>query len=815
MSIWHLTPPKPYTVMMNKLELSIDGMTCAACVKRVETVLKKVPGVSDARVNLAARRATVDLLTSTADAFSEAHAQKKTQAKLPSNSALNALLIAAVKKAGYEGQVLEADAPIESTQKKSQTEVATLNKQVLIAALLTLPVFVMEMGGHLIPSFHHWLTSHLSLTIQHTIQAVLTTAVLAWPGQHFFTNGFKALFQRQPEMNSLVAVGAGSAWLYSMVVLLAPNAMPESAHFVYFEAAAVIVTLILLGRLLEARARGHTGVAIERLIGLQPKTARKITGESETDVPIETVNTGDILRVRPGEKIPVDGDILTGEPFIDQSMITGEPLPTQMKPGDSVAAGTINTTVSFTLTATHTGTDTVLARIIRMVQSAQDAKLPIQAAVDRVTAVFVPVVMVLAIMTFLTWYLLTQELNQALVSAVAVLIIACPCAMGLATPTSIMVGTGRAAQLGVLFRQGDALQQLQNIELIAFDKTGTLTQGQPTLTHHQNIRQEESDSNKALYTENDQLAIVAALQQQSEHPIARAILKAAQDKHLTLPAITEFEAVKGYGITAIVDWQGQARHVAVGSEALMQTQLQTPNVTINDTIDQWAQQGATPIHIAIDHTLVGLMAVTDPIKPEAKQVITALKQRGIECAMITGDHPITAQAVGQALGIDIVHAQVKPDQKAHIVQTLMQGSQPTESKNIPNKHKKVAFVGDGINDAPALATADVGIAIGTGTDVAIEAAAVVLMSGQLDKVVTALDVSKATLSNIHQNLFWAFAYNAALLPVAAGVLYPFTGLQLSPMLAAGAMALSSVFVVSNALRLRFVSSVVTKKAIHQ
>ena len=805
---------------MNKLELSIDGMTCAACVKRVETVLKKVPGVSDARVNLAARRATVDLLSPTADVSNEINTQQKSQTKQPSNSALNALLVAAVKKAGYEGQVLEADAPIESTHKKSQTEVATLKKQVLIAALLTLPVFVMEMGGHLIPSFHHWLTSHLSLTLQQTIQAVLTTAVLAWPGQHFFTHGFKALFQWQPEMNSLVAVGAGSAWLYSMVILLAPDAMPESAHFVYFEAAAVIVTLILLGRLLEARARGQTGVAIERLIGLQPKTARKITGESETDVPIETVHPGDILRVRPGEKIPVDGDILTGEPFIDQSMITGEPLPVHMLPGDSVSAGTINTTVSFTLTATHTGTDTVLARIIRMVQSAQDAKLPIQAAVDRVTAVFVPVVMVLAIATFLTWYLLTQELNQALVSAVAVLIIACPCAMGLATPTSIMVGTGRAAQLGVLFRQGDALQQLQNIELIAFDKTGTLTQGQPTLTHHQTIGPEESDTNKAHFTGDDQLAIVAALQQQSEHPIARAILKAAQDKHLTPPAITEFEAVKGYGITAIVHWQGQAHHVAVGSEALMQTQLQTPNATINDIIDQWAQQGATPIHIAIDHTLVGLMAVTDPIKPEAKQVITALKQRGIECAMITGDHPMTAQAVGQALGIDIVHAQVKPDQKAHIVQTLMQGSQAADSsynkkENNTNKHKKVAFVGDGINDAPALATADVGIAIGTGTDVAIEAAAVVLMSGQLDKVVTALDISKATLSNIHQNLFWAFAYNAALLPVAAGVLYPFTGLQLSPMLAAGAMALSSVFVVSNALRLRFVSGVVTKKVINQ
>jgi Cu+-exporting ATPase len=801
---------------MEKIEFAIDGMTCASCVKRVETVIKKVPGVSDARVNLAARRATVDIEASSPDQSGQ--------------------IIAAVKKAGFEGQALTADAPIESTHSKSQTEVTNLTREFTVATLLTLPVFVMEMGSHLIPAFHHWLAQQMSITLQHTIQAVLTTAVLAWPGRHFFTHGLKALFQGQPEMNSLVAVGAGSAWLYSMVVLVFPNAIPESAHYVYFEAAAVIVTLILLGRLLEARARGHTGVAIESLIGLQPKTARRIsahqndTAESgqaqekaqekaqeqtqEQDIPIEQVNPGDILRVRPGEKIPVDGDILTGEPFIDQSMITGEPLPVHLKPGDSVAGGTINTTVGFTLKATHTGTDTVLARIIRLVQSAQDAKLPIQAAVDRVTAVFVPIVMALALVTFAVWYFVTLEINQALVSAVAVLIIACPCAMGLATPTSIMVGTGRAAQLGVLFRQGDALQQLKAIKLIAFDKTGTLTQGQPTLTHSKVINQPGmGQTGKIHFSGDDQLAIVAALQQQSEHPIALAIVKAAKEKNLTLPLVTDFAAAKGYGITATVHWQGKDRPVAVGSLSLMQSlgivtdPSESSNTTTQDTasentITDWAKQGATPIHVAIDQTLVGLMAVTDPIKPEAPAVIRELKARGIECAMITGDHPVTAQAVGQALGIDTIHAQVKPDQKAHLVEQLMQAD-PT---------RKVAFVGDGINDAPALATADVGIAIGTGTDVAIEAAAVVLMSGQLDKVVTAIDVSKATLSNIHQNLFWAFAYNAALLPVAAGVFYPFTGLQLSPMLAAGAMALSSVFVVSNALRLRFIPAVTRKVA---
>lgn len=778
---------------MSKLQLSIDGMTCAACVRRVENVLKKVPGVNNAQVNLAARRASVDVDDASV------------------NDTLTDHLVAAVKKAGYDSELQDNAAPVQSQHEKSQAEISGLSRQVWIAALLTLPVFIMEMGSHLIPAFHHFLNGVLPVTVQHTIQAVLTTLVLAVPGRHFFTQGFKALFNGQPEMNSLVAVGAGAAWLYSMVVLLLPTLIPENARFVYFEAAAVIVTLILLGRYFEARARGNTGAAIERLIGLQPQQARLVTDSGEQDVPVDAVNPGDTLRVRPGEKIPVDGEILTGEPFIDQSMITGEPVPAHLKPGENVAGGTINTTVGFTFRATHTGTDTVLARIIRMVQSAQNAKLPIQAAVDRVTAVFVPIIMGIAVITFLTWYLLTQELNHALVSAVAVLIIACPCAMGLATPTSIMVGTGRAAGLGILFRQGDALQQLKHIQTIAFDKTGTLTQGHPSLTHIEALTPQYDD--KAL------IAIVASLQQQSEHPIAKAIVSAAQTQGLTLPEASAFEAVKGFGITANVQYpakaavantqpeqteqpQTQPMHVAVGSEALMQSLgISAERVTSeHDTavVDQWAQEGATPIHIAIDGHLVGLMAVTDPIKPEAHAVIAELQARNICCAMVTGDHPLTAQAVAKSLNLDIVHAQVKPEQKVKVIEDLMQ-------KNTPNA-RKLAFVGDGINDAPALATADVGIAIGTGTDVAIEAASVVLMSGQLSKVITAIDVSKKTLSNIHQNLFWAFAYNAALVPVAAGILYPVNGTLLSPMLAAGAMAFSSVFVVMNALRLRWIQA---------
>jgi len=758
---------------MTKLELTIDGMTCAACVRRVEVVLKKVPGVTEAHVNLAARRASVQapeaLITE----------QLKSQ------------LVAAVQKAGYEGIIEEPDSTPKSLTHKSQLEIQHLKRQFIIAALLTLPVFLMEMGGHMVPAFHHALSALIPMGVQHVISAILTTLVLAWPGRHFFTQGLKALMQARPEMNSLVAVGAGSAWIYSMVVLIAPSLIPEASRYVYFEAAAVIVTLILLGRLFEARARGNTGAAIEHLIGLQPRTARIIEDGQDKDVPIDAVNPGDLLRVRPGEKIPVDGVVVDGEPYIDMAMITGEPIPVSLKPGDSVAGGTLNTTVGFTFKATHTGSDTMLARIIRMVQNAQDAKLPIQAVVDKVTGVFVPVIMVIAVITFVTWFLLTRDLSAAMVSAVAVLIIACPCAMGLATPTSIMVGTGRAAQLGILFRQGDALQQLQHVTTIAFDKTGTLTQGHPTLTHIHTISTQFDDD--AL------LRIVAALQTQSEHPIARAIVDAvnARVSEHKVPLIAkDFKAIKGQGVTATVQWNGQTLSVAAGSAALMQSlgAAALDPVALDQEINGWARQGHTPVHVAIGDEVVGALAVSDPIKPEAKQTIRMLTERGITCAMITGDHPLTAQAVAKELGIDIVHAQVKPDEKVQAIEPLMK------------KGSIVAFVGDGINDAPALAAADVGIAIGTGTDVAIEAASVVLMSGNLSKVVTALEVSKATLRNIHQNLFWAFGYNVALVPVAAGVLYPINGTLLSPMLAAAAMGFSSVFVVTNALRLRFLKA---------
>jgi P-type Cu+ transporter len=786
----------------NTLNLSIDGMTCAACVRRVETVLGKVAGVQGASVNLAARRAAVKIVAGLADPDLHEH------------------LMAAVQKAGFEAHVIQADAPVVSPAFQTALETKVLRRQFWLAAVLTLPVFVVEMGGHLYAPFHHWLSQHLATAVSHALQALLTTAVLAGPGRHFFTQGLKALWARQPEMNSLVAVGAGSAWLFSMAVWIAPGWIPETARHVYFEAAAVIVTLILLGRLFEAKARGQTGAAIERLIGLQPKIARRIEDGQDVDVAIDTVKPGDLLRVRPGEKIPVDGVIQTGDPYIDQSMITGEPIPVAFKPGDSVAGGTLNTTVSFTFQATHTGSDTVLARIIRMVQTAQDAKLPIQALVDRVTSVFVPVIMAIAVLTFVVWWSLTGDVSQAVVSAVAVLIIACPCAMGLATPTSIMVGTGRAAELGVLFRQGDALQQLKRVQVMAFDKTGTLTQGHPSLTRFES-RHPDIDPTQLL-------RMVAQLQQQSEHPIAKAIVNAAQESEAvasdqppkTRLVIDQFEAVKGLGVIARVKTQPNADDpsgqssgessfvVAVGSEALMNQQ----GIDVSDTraqIETWARQGETPVHVAMDGRLVGLLAVADAVKPEARATIAQLRAMGIEVAMVTGDHPLTADAVAKTLGIETVFAQVKPQDKVRVVKAMQANvpyeALPSESRpqtNPATERRVVAFVGDGINDAPALAQADVGVAIGTGTDVAIEAASVVLMSGQLSKVVTALDASRATLANIKQNLFWAFAYNAALVPVAAGVLYPVNGLLLSPMLAAFAMAFSSVFVVANALRLK-------------
>lgn len=745
-----------------KLDFDIDGMTCAACVRRVENALLKQPDVQTAHVNLPGRRASV--------VFNDETLQATIQSQV----------MEAVKKAGYTATPLVAGQS-KSISEKTQDEIKGIKRNFLIALILTIPIFITEMGGHLIPPFHHWLTSHFSFNQLGVWQAVLTTILLAWPGRTFFTKGFSALGRLSPEMNSLVAVGAGSAWLYSMLVLIAPQWFPDTARHIYFEAAAVIVTLILLGRLLEAYARGRTGAAVEKLIGLKPKTARLIQDGSEKDVDIDDVLPGALLRVRPGEIVPVDGIVQAGEPYIDASMMTGEPLPVQCKPGTSIYGGTLNTSTGFTLKATQTGQDTALARIIRMVEEAQDSRLPIQAKVDRVTAIFVPIIMALSCLTFLLWITFDplHSIDLAIISAVTVLIIACPCAMGLATPTSIMVGTGRAAQLGILFRQGDALQRLRDVTTIAFDKTGTLTLGRPALIGLVNF--------DTSLTDDEVLSHLAAIQQQSEHPIAFAIVQAAQTKGLTLPIATDFKALSGAGVQASINQQVWL----VGSETFMQNQ----HIHISDQalalIEQWASQGETPIMVACNNNLTAVFSVADPIKPNAQDVIQTLKSLGIRSVMITGDHPQTAQAVAKAIGIDEVIARVLPEGKVAAIESLHK-----------QKNEVVAFVGDGINDAPALAAADVGIAMSSGTDVAMASASVVLMSDQLYRVIDALGISNATLKNIHQNLFWAFAYNVALVPIAAGVLYPAFGILMSPMLAAGAMACSSIFVVGNALRLK-------------
>ncbi|CAM5180840.1 Cu+-exporting ATPase OS=Castellaniella defragrans OX=75697 GN=HNR28_002364 PE=3 SV=1 [Castellaniella defragrans] len=750
---------------VSTLDLRIEGMSCASCVRRVETVLSKVPGVEAASVNLATRQAHVRL----ADAAIDPQA-----------------LIAAVGKRGYGASLMSPKQDAAATQapeEEEEEETLAARRHFFMALWLTLPLFLVEMGPHLL---------HLStFTVQSSqdsgplawIELLLCTVALAGPGRAFFTRGFRALWHGGPDMNSLVALGAGSAWLYSTLVTFAPGLFPQEARHLYFEAAAVVVTLILLGRWLEARARGRASSAIRQLAGLQARSAWVRRDDQWRECPVDGLVVGDEIRVRPGEKIPVDADVVDGESWVDESMITGEPMPVRRAPGDSVIGATLNTQGSLVVRATRVGAHTVLAQIIRMVGEAQAAKLPIQRQVDRVTGWFVPVVMALAAVTFGAWWAWgpSPALTHALIAGVAVLIIACPCAMGLATPISIMVATGRAARSGVLFRQGDALQRLRDVRLVAFDKTGTLTQGKPALAEILPL----SEAGKP----GQLLAAMASIQQASEHPIAKALVQAAQEQHLTLSPVQDFSALGGAGV------QGRLQEHAwiMGTPRLMASL----GVTVEDAVvlqmDALARQGKTAFLAACDGRLVALVAVADTIRTSARSLIQRLHARGIRTALITGDHPAAAQAVAEALDIDIVHARTLPQDKVGHLQALQQEKGP------------VAFVGDGINDAPALAAADVGIAVGQGTDIAIASADLVLMGDNLESVDKAIALSRLTLRNIAQNLFWAFAYNVALIPVAAGALYPLTGLQLSPMLGAGAMALSSVFVVSNALRLQWLS----------
>jgi heavy metal translocating P-type ATPase len=608
---------------------------------------------------------------------------------------------------------------------------------------------------------------------------LLATFVLFGPGLRFHRKGWPALWRRAPDMNSLVALGTTAAYGYSAVATFAPRLLPAGTVNTYFEAGAVIVTLILLGRWFEARAKGRTGEAIRRLLTLQARTARVVRDGQEVDVGIEAVRSGDTVAIRPGDKVPVDGVVLEGSSFVDESMITGEPLPAQKGPGASVVGGTINGTGSFRFRATKVGADTLLSQIVRMVQAAQGSKLPIQALVDRVTMWFVPVVIGLALLTFAAWLAFgpSPALTYALVNAVAVLIVACPCAMGLATPTSIMVGTGKAAELGILFRRGEALQALRDATVVALDKTGTLTKGRPELT----------DIEVAPgFADAEVLRLVAAVEARSEHPVGQAIVDGARRRGLSTGETTAFEAEPGFGVRGFVD----GRRVEVGADRMMR-QLGLDVTVFSATAMRLADEGKSPLYAALDGKLAAVIAVADPVKRTTPAAIRALHELGLKIVMITGDNRRTAEAIARRLGIDEVLAEVLPTDKAEIVERLQAGGSA-----------RVAFVGDGINDAPALAQADVGLAIGTGTDIAIESADVVLMSGDLHGVPNAIALSHATLRNIRQNLIWAFGYNVVLIPLAAGALYPAFGILLSPMAAGLAMALSSVSVLANALRLR-------------
>ncbi|GAB1479482.1 heavy metal translocating P-type ATPase [Paracoccaceae bacterium] len=745
-----------YDIAASTVEIGIEGMTCASCVGRVEKALAAVPGVLEASVNLATERATIKVIEA--------------------GPAQTAAIEAAIRSVGYEPRA--ARVAVEDKQAAREDEAARLKRDLLVAGGLTLPIFILEMGSHMIPALHHWLAMTFGQGNLYILYFLLATLVQFGPGLRFYRKGLPSLARLAPDMNALVVLGSSAAWAYSVVATFASGLLPQGTANVYFEASAVIITLILLGRFLEAKAKGRTSEAISRLMSLQAKSARVERDGIFVEVALEEVKPGDILQVRPGERIPVDGSVISGSSFVDEAMISGEPIPVAKGAGDAVTGGTINTTGSFTYRAEKVGADTLLAQIIRMVETAQGAKLPIQALVDKVTAWFVPAVMAASALTFLVWLFFGPDpaVTFALVNAVAVLIIACPCAMGLATPTSIMVGTGRAAELGVLFRNGTALQGLTSVSVVALDKTGTLTMGRPVLTDL--VLAEKFDRDQIL-------TLVASAEAGSEHPVAGAIVEAAKAEGLTLLPTGEFDAIPGMGIRATVGGQW----VEVGADRYMAA-LGVDTAAFASRAAELAARARTPLYVAIDRKLAALITVADPIKPSTPAAINALHALGLKVAMITGDNARTAQAVATELGIDEVVAEVMPDGKVDAVKRLRAGN------------RKVAFVGDGINDAPALAEADIGLAIGTGTDVAIESADVVLMGGDLTGVAKGIGISRATMRNIRQNLFWAFAYNAALIPVAAGVLWPVNGMLLSPMLAAGAMALSSVFVLGNALRLK-------------
>ena len=762
---------------MAKVTLTLDGMSCAACARNIENVVRRLSGVSSVQVNYAIEQAAIE--------FSRRRVSVET-------------ICEAIARAGYQAQLHTEKnlAQIQQTAKQLKSQQVqqqkNLLKKVIVSGIagviLILGMLPMMLGIDTLgwPTFLHLAFLHNAWT-----QLAIATPVLFWCGQSFYIGAWKAIAQRTTNMNTLVALGTGAAYLYSLIITLFPQ-LPASqglAPDVYYEAAVVIVALILLGRYLESRARGKTSAAIQKLVGLQPSTARVIRAGQEIDLPIAKVVVEDIVIVRPGEKIPVDGEVIEGCSTVDESMVTGESMPVEKEPGQTVIGATINKTGSFKFRASRVGTDTVLAQIVQLVQAAQGSRAPIQQLADRVTAWFVPAVLAIALLTFILWLYLANNLALALIATVSVLIIACPCALGLATPTSIMVGIGQAAEHGILIKDAESLERLsrksssaRRLQTIVLDKTGTLTAGQPAVTQYLTVR------GTANHNEIELLKLAAALERNSEHPLAEAVVQYAIAQGISLnklPKVENFEAIAGQGV------QGYINHqlVQIGTDRWMRSQ-NIDTQPLQSRRQAWEAAANTTAWIVVDGKVEGLFGIADALRETSASAVRTLQKMGLDVVMLTGDNSQTAQAIAQKVGIHRVFSEVRPHQKVATIQQLQA------------EGKAVAMVGDGINDAPALAQADVGIAIGTGTDVAIAASDITLISGNLQGLATTLQLSEATFNNIRQNLFFAFIYNIASIPIAAGILYPLFGWLLNPMLAGAAMAFSSVSVVTNALRLR-------------